>query len=117
MGSADHLPVVWNVPSEWVTRFHPSREIYGSELLAPLYCHFWANLGFFANSSIRIYMDINNCISPLARRDPFDDFIAVVVSLFWKIAQRFPIDNWIFRVRSMANCLPTKKADLPLYGG
>ena len=84
-------------------------------MLAP-HAFLLVNLKFFANSSINLYMDSNNCIASLTRGDAIDDFIAAMVALFWKLTHRYSIDIWIGRARSKLNIadLPTKKFKRPL---
>ena len=71
------------------------------------------------DSSINLYMDSNNCIASLTMGDTPCDFLAVMVAVFWKMCQFYPIDIWIGRVRSKLNIadLLTKRVKLPLRMG
>lgn len=113
-GPPARISTVGNVPRARLARFHARNKIYGSELLAPL-ASLWMHLGFFAGSSVNLYMDSNNCIASLTRGDTCDDFTASAVALFWRLTHRYSIDLWIGRVRSKLKIAdpPTKKAALP----
>ena len=106
--------MVGSVPSAWLKRFHSRNKIYGSELLAVV-AFVWAHAKLLAGKSVNLYIDSNNAIAALTRGDTPDDFLASLVSVFWKLAQAFSIDIWIGRVRSKLNIadLPTRHVKLP----
>ena len=101
-------------PVTWPYLFRHTDLIYGLELLA-LSAFSEDRESYLWGTTCWVCLGNNNCLDALILGDSNTDVIAILVAMFWQMAQRFDIFVWISHVWSTLNPadLPTRGEKLP----
>ena len=103
-----HTACAARAPAIWPYFFRHAALIYGLELLDPV-LSIDDHAAFLNGSCCWVYLCNNNFLETLIRGDSNTGIIAILVSRFWQLVQRFDICVWFSRVH-----LDLNPADPPL---